>query len=156
MVTLTEIKGKKVKLTGAIIMLILVAVMAYFPMLHKNHMTTDELKERLKETAWERDSGDGEEARLFTPFGDLLIAEKSKDEKLTSKSCWSTYKVIDGSTINVTLMPGDEVIEHSKYKGKHTVKIVDDNTLMFDGKTYHKASYEKWQNLGYDDSAWEN
>ena len=42
--TLTEIKGKKVKLTGAIIMLILVAVMAYFPMLHKNHMTTDELK----------------------------------------------------------------------------------------------------------------
>ena len=53
-------------------------------------------------------------------------------------------------------MPGDEVIEHSKYKGKHTVKIADDNTLIFDGKTYHKASYEKWQNLGYDDSAWEN
>lgn len=148
-------QSQKLKLIVILILFIITVTTALVPIItnHKS-ITTEELREKLKDTAWERKTNEGKEARLFTQFGDYFIADLDNTGMLTNKSCWLHYEIINKNTINLSK---DELPERlEKYLGDHKIYLIDDNTIKINGIKYKKANLKKWLDIGYDLNYWKN
>lgn len=146
-------RNDKFKLTIVFILLVFTIIIAVAPLInkHKNY-TREELREKVKDTAWERKTENGTEARVFTQFGDYLIADLDKNRMLTSKSYWLRYEIVNKNTMNLSkyeLPP-----RYKKYAGDYKIYLIDDNTIKINGVKYKKTDLRKWLDIGYDITYW--
>lgn len=153
---LREMDGKdKAKLAVIAALLIITICAAAVPMLrHQKDLTADELREQLKDTAWSRKTEEGTEGRMFTMFGEMLIATLQDDGTLTKDSCWLTYEITGPHTLYLTNHHDDTFKRHTKFAGEHKISMINDDTIEIDGVRYKEANFDKWKNIGYDETYW--
>lgn len=74
--------------------------------------------------------------------------------RITKDSCWLTYEITGPHTLYLTNHHDDTFKRHTKFAGEHKISMINDDTIEIDGVRYKKANFDKWKNIGYDETYW--
>ena len=120
---LRELTGRDKAILAVIAaLLVITAFAAVLPRVQQHEeLTAEELRNEIKDTAWSRKTDEGEEGRMFTMFGEMLIATLKDDDTITKDSCWLTYEITDKDTLNLKNHPDDTFKRHTKFAGEHKI-----------------------------------